>query len=168
MLENQSGSGERSPNSDSTSPIILIKSLAIAFGGASFVVAILLAFYALDQLLSPLPEQAISTSSSTLTPSPKPTPKATPTAKASPTATPSPQTKPNFPNPEQCHIIAPNLPGGTSARLFSEPVTSAATGKRINKGVKVEYLTREDRFAKIQLSDGSQLWVFNDQIQPCR
>lgn len=70
-------------------------------------------------------------------------------------------------SPQRCVVIAPTVAIGT--RIFSQPSRNADLGKRIPKNVRATLLGERREFVEIKLADGTQGWVFNDQIQaqPC-
>ncbi|MEO1377583.1 MAG: FHA domain-containing serine/threonine-protein kinase [Cyanobacteria bacterium J06635_10] len=68
--------------------------------------------------------------------------------------------------PEQCRIVDPELT--KLPQLRHQPYREAEGFKTLNKGEKVLYLKSQGDFVQVrQLSDGSQGWVFWDQVQPC-
>jgi serine/threonine-protein kinase len=68
--------------------------------------------------------------------------------------------------PQLCRIVAPtelaNLP-----ELRHQPYREAEGFKALNQGEKVLFLKSQGDFVQIKLSDGTQGWIFWDQIQPC-
>ncbi len=67
--------------------------------------------------------------------------------------------------PEQCRIVDPSLT--KLPELRHQPYREAEGFKTLNKGEKVLRLKSQGDFVQVKLSDGSQGWVFWDQVQPC-
>jgi serine/threonine-protein kinase len=70
------------------------------------------------------------------------------------------------PPPEQCRVVSPTK-GGTTAKVRSQPLREAETVVNLNKGDRVAYIEAANSFVKVKLSNGTEGWVFNDQIRPC-
>ncbi len=69
--------------------------------------------------------------------------------------------------PDLCRIVSPTQGNNDNARVRNQPVREAETIKILNKGEKILYLSEKDAFVEIKLPDGTQGWIFNNQIQPC-
>lgn len=68
--------------------------------------------------------------------------------------------------PQLCRVISP--PGGRYlAKLRPEPQTEVGSMKQLNLGDKVLFIQARGDFAEVQLPDGTQGWLFVDEIQPC-
>ncbi|WP_460204982.1 protein kinase domain-containing protein [Scytonema sp. NUACC21] len=68
--------------------------------------------------------------------------------------------------PQLCRIISP--PGGRFvAKLRPEPGTEVGVMKQLNLGEKVLFLRSRGDFTEVQLPDGTQGWLFGDEIRPC-
>jgi serine/threonine protein kinase len=69
--------------------------------------------------------------------------------------------------PQLCRVISP--PGGRDlAKLRPEPHTEVGSLKKLYLGEKVLFIQSKGDFVKIELADGTQGWLFYDEIQPCR
>ncbi|MEB3214840.1 MAG: FHA domain-containing serine/threonine-protein kinase [Nostocales cyanobacterium 94392] len=68
--------------------------------------------------------------------------------------------------PQLCRIVAPTestkLP-----ELRHQPYREVEGFKELNQAEKVLYLKSQGDFVQIKLSDGTQGWIFWDQLQPC-
>ncbi len=68
--------------------------------------------------------------------------------------------------PQLCRVVAPTeltkLP-----ELRHQPYREVEGFKALNQGEKVLFLKSQGDFVQIKLSDGSQGWIFWDQVQPC-
>ena len=68
--------------------------------------------------------------------------------------------------PKQCRIVSPTaltrLP-----KLRHQPYREAEGFKALNQGEKVLFMKERGDFVKVKVSDGSEGWVFWDQVQPC-
>lgn len=69
-------------------------------------------------------------------------------------------------NNSQCRRVTPTE-GRSNANLRDQPERSVNPVKTVDQGTLVLELRAESAFVQVQLSDGSQGWVFNDQLQPC-
>jgi hypothetical protein len=67
---------------------------------------------------------------------------------------------------EQCRVVSPTK-GKTTAKVRSQALRKAEEVTTLNKGDRVAYIEATDSFVKVKLSDGTEGWVFNDQIRPC-
>ena len=67
--------------------------------------------------------------------------------------------------PGQCRIVDPDLT--KSPELRHQPYREAERFKTINQGEKVLFLGEHGDFVQIKLPDGSQGWIFYDQIKHC-
>ncbi|MEG4590045.1 FHA domain-containing protein, partial [Microcoleus sp. MOSTC5] len=74
------------------------------------------------------------------------------------------QVKIDASNP-QCRRITPTT--GVTAKLRDQPDRNLEEAKLINHGSLVLELKAESAFVQVQLPDGSQGWVYNDQLQSC-
>ncbi|MGC1246460.1 MAG: FHA domain-containing serine/threonine-protein kinase, partial [Spirulinaceae cyanobacterium] len=68
--------------------------------------------------------------------------------------------------PENCRVISPTK--GNIARVFDQPSREADTGKTLDEGTEVALVETQKAFIKIEMVDGSQGWVFNDQVKKCK
>lgn len=68
--------------------------------------------------------------------------------------------------PRLCRIVSPSG-GRYSAKLRPEPQTEVGALKQLTLGEKVLFVRSKGDFVKVKLSDGTQGWVFGDEIQPC-
>jgi serine/threonine-protein kinase len=68
--------------------------------------------------------------------------------------------------PQLCRVISPTG-GNFLAKLRPEPQTEIGALKQLNQGEKVLFLKVKGDFVKVRLVDGTQGWVFGDQIQRC-
>ncbi|MBW4585795.1 protein kinase [Aetokthonos hydrillicola Thurmond2011] len=68
--------------------------------------------------------------------------------------------------PQLCRVVSP-AGGKFLAKLRPEPQTEVGALKQISLGEKVLFVRTKGDFVKVQLSDGTQGWVFGDEIQPC-
>ncbi|ARV62442.1 serine/threonine protein kinase [Nostocales cyanobacterium HT-58-2] len=68
--------------------------------------------------------------------------------------------------PQLCRVISP--PGGRfMANLRPQPQTEVGAVKQLNLGDKVLFVQRRGDFAEVKLPDGTQGWLFRDELQPC-
>ncbi|KYC41391.1 serine/threonine protein kinase [Scytonema hofmannii PCC 7110] len=68
--------------------------------------------------------------------------------------------------PQLCRIISP--PGGRfMAKLRPEPGTEVGAMKQLNLGERVLFLRSRGDFTEVQLPDGTQGWLFGDELRPC-
>ncbi|WP_017315223.1 FHA domain-containing serine/threonine-protein kinase [Mastigocladopsis repens] len=68
--------------------------------------------------------------------------------------------------PQMCRIISP--PGGRfSAKLRPAPQTEVGAMKQLSLGVMVLFVQRRGDFVEVKLPDGTQGWLFGDELQPC-
>ncbi|MEC4812953.1 MAG: protein kinase [Scytonema sp. PMC 1069.18] len=68
--------------------------------------------------------------------------------------------------PQLCRVISP--PGGRFlANLRPRPQTEIGAMKQLNLGDKVLFVRTRGDFVEVQLPDGTQGWLFSDEIQPC-
>ncbi|MBD2776705.1 protein kinase domain-containing protein [Iningainema tapete] len=68
--------------------------------------------------------------------------------------------------PQLCRVVSP--PGGKYlAKLRPEPQTEVGALKQLYLGEKVLFIQAKGDFVQIKLSDGTQGWVFSDEIHPC-
>lgn len=87
-----------------------------------------------------------------------------------PQKTPTPQVTPEQKSPitpDNCQLISPKGGSGNIARVFGQPSRTTYTGKTLNPGTKVAQVGAQDAFIKIKMADGSEGWIFNDQVQAC-
>ena len=87
-----------------------------------------------------------------------------------PQKTPSPEVTPEQKSPinqENCQLISPKGGSGNIARVFEQPSRATHTGKTLNPGTKVAQVGAQDAFIKIKMADGSEGWIFNDQVKAC-
>jgi eukaryotic-like serine/threonine-protein kinase len=68
--------------------------------------------------------------------------------------------------PQLCRVISPTG-GNFLAKLRPEPQTEIGALKQLNQGEKVLFVKVKGDFVKVRLVDGTQGWVFGDQIQRC-
>jgi eukaryotic-like serine/threonine-protein kinase len=69
-------------------------------------------------------------------------------------------------NSSECRIAHPT--NGDMVKVRPEPVREAASTIYVAQGNKVLFANEEQGpFVKVELSNGTQGWVFNDQIKPC-
>ncbi len=68
--------------------------------------------------------------------------------------------------PKLCRVITPTV-GNYMAKLRPEPQTEIGAMKQLSPGAKVLFVKIHGDFVKIRLADGTQGWVFGDQIQRC-
>ncbi|AKG22037.1 protein kinase domain-containing protein [Calothrix sp. 336/3] len=68
--------------------------------------------------------------------------------------------------PQLCRIVAP-AGGKYIAKLRPEPQTEIGALKQLNIGEKVMYLQAKGDFVQVKLADGTQGWIFGDEIQRC-
>jgi serine/threonine-protein kinase len=68
--------------------------------------------------------------------------------------------------PQLCRIVSP-VGGKLLAKLRPEPQTEVGALKQISLGERVLFIRSKGDFVKVKLSDGTQGWVFGDEIQPC-
>jgi serine/threonine-protein kinase len=68
--------------------------------------------------------------------------------------------------PKLCRVVSP--PGGRYlAKLRPQPHTEVGALKQVNLGEKVLFIQKRGDFVEVQLSDGTQGWLFDDEIQRC-
>jgi hypothetical protein len=65
----------------------------------------------------------------------------------------------------QCQKIVPT--SGDTAKLRDGPDRNANSLNPISRGTMVLKLAEEAAFLKVQLPDGSQGWIYNDQVRSC-
>jgi eukaryotic-like serine/threonine-protein kinase len=68
--------------------------------------------------------------------------------------------------PKLCRVISPKG-GNYLAKLRPEPQTEIGAMKQLNPGEKVLFVKVKGDFVQVRLADGTQGWVFGDQIQRC-
>jgi eukaryotic-like serine/threonine-protein kinase len=68
--------------------------------------------------------------------------------------------------PKLCRIITP-IGGNYMAKLRPEPQTEIGAMKQLSPGEKVLFLKIHGDFVQVRLADGTQGWVFGDQIKRC-
>ena len=68
--------------------------------------------------------------------------------------------------PNLCRVISPTG-GNYLAKLRPEPQTEIGAMKQLNPGEKVLFVKIKGDFVQVRLADGTQGWVFGDQIQRC-
>lgn len=68
--------------------------------------------------------------------------------------------------PKLCRVISPTG-GNHLAKLRPEPQTEIGVMKQLNPGEKVLFVGVKGDFVQVRLADGTQGWVFGDQIQRC-
>lgn len=68
--------------------------------------------------------------------------------------------------PKLCRVISPTG-GNYLAKLRPEPQTEIGAMKQLNPGEKVLFVKIKGDFVQVRLADGTQGWVFGDQIQRC-
>ncbi|MBW4624995.1 MAG: protein kinase [Brasilonema octagenarum HA4186-MV1] len=68
--------------------------------------------------------------------------------------------------PQLCRVVSP--PGGRFvAKLRPEPQTEVGAVKQLNLGVMVLFVQVRGDFVEVKLPDGTQGWLFRDEVQPC-
>ncbi|MFB2878287.1 caspase, EACC1-associated type [Floridanema aerugineum] len=72
--------------------------------------------------------------------------------------------QPSLPPPGQCLVIAPTM--GVAVRVRIQPIGSSNQIGIVHTGKKVRLIGKQDAFVKIEFN-GTQGWVYNDQIKPC-
>ncbi|MBF2008212.1 MAG: protein kinase [Chlorogloeopsis fritschii C42_A2020_084] len=68
--------------------------------------------------------------------------------------------------PQLCRVVSPSG-GKLLAKLRSEPQTEIGAMKQLNLGEKVLFMKVRGDFVQVKLADGTQGWVFGDDIQRC-
>ncbi|PAX49106.1 protein kinase domain-containing protein [Brunnivagina elsteri] len=68
--------------------------------------------------------------------------------------------------PKLCRVIT-STGGNYMAKLRPEPQTEIGAMKQLSPGEKVLFLKLHGDFVKVRLADGTQGWVFGDQIKRC-
>ncbi len=68
--------------------------------------------------------------------------------------------------PKLCRVISPTG-GNYLAKLRPEPQTEIGSMKQLNSGEKVLFMKVKGDFVQVRLADGTQGWVFGDQIRRC-
>ncbi|BAZ38901.1 serine/threonine protein kinase [Calothrix sp. NIES-4101] len=68
--------------------------------------------------------------------------------------------------PKLCRVISPTG-GNFMAKLRPEPQTEIGALKQLSPGEKVLFIKIRGDFVQVRLADGTQGWVFGDQIQRC-
>ncbi|NJR19066.1 MAG: protein kinase [Calothrix sp. CSU_2_0] len=68
--------------------------------------------------------------------------------------------------PKLCRVITPTG-GNYMAKLRPEPQTEIGAMKQLSPGEKVLFVKIHGDFVQVRLADGTQGWVFGDQIQRC-
>jgi serine/threonine-protein kinase len=68
--------------------------------------------------------------------------------------------------PQMCRLVSPSG-GKLLAKLRPEPQTEVGALKELNLGEKVLFIQAKGDFVQVRLADGTQGWVFGDEIQPC-
>jgi serine/threonine-protein kinase len=68
--------------------------------------------------------------------------------------------------PRLCRVVSPSG-GRYLAKLRPEPQTEVGALKQLSLGEKVLFVRAKGDFVKVKLSDGTQGWIFGDEIQPC-
>ncbi|MDM9381308.1 protein kinase [Chlorogloeopsis sp. ULAP01] len=69
--------------------------------------------------------------------------------------------------PQLCRVVSPSG-GKLLAKLRSEPQTEIGAMKQLNLGEKVLFMRVRGDFVQVKLADGTQGWVFGDDIQRCQ
>ncbi|MFQ4145415.1 protein kinase domain-containing protein [Chlorogloeopsis sp. ULAP02] len=69
--------------------------------------------------------------------------------------------------PQLCRVVSPSG-GKLLAKLRSEPQTEIGAMKQLNLGEKVLFMKVRGDFVQVKLADGTQGWVFGDDIQRCQ
>ncbi|MBW4636401.1 MAG: protein kinase [Iphinoe sp. HA4291-MV1] len=68
--------------------------------------------------------------------------------------------------PQLCRVVSP--PGGRFlAKLRPEPQTEVGAMKQLNLGDKVLFVQVRGDFVEVKLPDGTQGWLFRDEVQLC-
>lgn len=68
--------------------------------------------------------------------------------------------------PQLCRVVSPSG-GKYLAKLRPEPQTEVGALKQLYLGEKVLFIQAKGDFVQVKLSDGTQGWVFGDEIHPC-
>ncbi|MDF5717349.1 MAG: protein kinase [Rhizonema sp. NSF051] len=68
--------------------------------------------------------------------------------------------------PQLCRVVSPTG-GKYLAKLRPEPQTEVGSLKQLSLGEKVLFIQSKGDFAQVRLSDGTQGWVFGDEIRQC-
>jgi eukaryotic-like serine/threonine-protein kinase len=68
--------------------------------------------------------------------------------------------------PKLCRVITPTG-GNYIAKLRPEPQTEVGAIKQLNPGEKVLFMQAKGDFVQVRLADGTQGWIFGDQMQRC-
>jgi len=68
--------------------------------------------------------------------------------------------------PQLCRVVSP-VGGKYVAKLRPEPQTEVGALQQLSLGEKVLFVRAKGDFVEVKLSDGTQGWVFVDEIQPC-
>ena len=66
-----------------------------------------------------------------------------------------------------CRVVSPTG-GKLSIKLRPQPHTEVDGFKQLSEGDKVMFMQVQGDFVQVKLADGTQGWVFWDQIQPCK
>ncbi|MEO0969094.1 MAG: FHA domain-containing serine/threonine-protein kinase [Cyanobacteria bacterium J06639_18] len=66
-----------------------------------------------------------------------------------------------------CRVVTPTG-GKFSIKLRPQPYTEVDGFKQLSEGDKVMFMQVQGDFVQVKLTDGTQGWVFWDQIQPCK
>ena len=66
-----------------------------------------------------------------------------------------------------CRVVVPTG-GKFSIKLRPQPHTEVDGFKQLSEGDKVMFMQVQGDFVQVKLADGTQGWVFWDQIQPCK
>ncbi|MFH7025061.1 MAG: protein kinase [Heteroscytonema crispum UTEX LB 1556] len=67
---------------------------------------------------------------------------------------------------EQCRLVSPT--GGREyARIRPQPQREVDAIQQIKQGEKVLFVRSQGDFVEVKLNNGTEGWVFGDQIQPC-
>ncbi len=68
--------------------------------------------------------------------------------------------------PKLCRVVYPSG-GKLLANLRPEPETEVGVVKQLSAGEKVLFVQSKGDFVQVKLADGSQGWIFGDEIQHC-
>jgi serine/threonine-protein kinase len=68
--------------------------------------------------------------------------------------------------PQLCRVVSPSG-GKLLAKLRPQPQTEIGALKQLNLGEKVLFIKVKGDFVQVKLADGTQGWVFGDDIQRC-
>ena len=68
--------------------------------------------------------------------------------------------------PKLCRVVSP-AGGRYLAKLRPEPQTEVGALKQLSLGEKVLFVRSKGDFVEVKLFDGTQGWMFYDEVQPC-